>query len=994
MDVSPLAPFQIIYSIYEHEFLGCLFESYIVQKNEKGNLTFQSKNISSKNAKDFESGLDANDFKLITLMDSIRPDEIHLKYGDKKLKVNDFLLKVYNKEKPLTELKEYIDTFIEKQRIKITELLGDKKVFEMGNDGEPTWREVIVEPEKAIVLFHFYRNEENTHYFPTIKHKQKNLEFKYKKSKLICNSPAWLLCEGHLYNFEKGVEGSKLKPFLNKNFIEVPRRVESDFFKKFGHQLIASFDVYAKGFDIKLEESKPKAVISFTELQKVNYSPSLFAAETPKSGSLFDTNIENQELETNFQIAKDDTQILFDLKFYYANEPFSADHPNPTLVRQEETENGFNFYKIKRDFNIENQILDFLKSLNLTLLHSKKTMPRAEAFAWIFENKVALDNEGITVIQNAKDTKKYFTGAGQLDININENIDWFDIHIKVFFGEFSIPFVYLKRVILKGQKEFKLPNGEIAIIPEVWFTKYSELFTFGISDNEKDGEIKLNKHHFSVIENLENDNIATVSMQRKLQGLLNFNEIAEKPLPKDFKGTLRPYQYAGYNWMHFLNSYKFGGCLADDMGLGKTVQTLAFLLSLKEKDINKTSLLVVPTSLIYNWELEAKKFTPSLKVHIFSGINRVKNKQIFEKFDLIITSYGLVRLDEVLFKSFKFNYVILDESQAIKNPTSATTISVNNLNTSFRLILTGTPIENSTSDLWSQMTFANPGLLGNYKYFKDYYQNPIEKEGDILRAKKLYSIVKPFILRRDKKQVAIDLPEKVESIRYCTMTAEQEKMYEETKSFFRNKIMDDKNSDDNNNLLFLQGLIKLRQLANHPLMVDENFESESGKMNDILHLMQEGIQNGRKILIFSQFVKHLTILKNKINELNIDYCYLDGSSTDRQKQVETFQNNPNIKLFLISLKAGGVGLNLTAADCVFILDPWWNPAVEAQAIDRAHRIGQTNTVFTYKFITQSTVEEKILLLQIRKKELAKGLISTEESFIKSLSMEDIKSILE
>ncbi len=994
MKVSPTLPFQVVYSILEHEFLGVLFETFIVQINEKGTLTFQYQSISSKNAKDFDSGLSTSDYALITLIDSIQPDAIHAKFGDKKLKINDYIFKVFNKEKPIVEIKELIENFLERQRVKITELLFDKKVFEMGSDGQPTWREIVVEPEKAKVLFHFYRNEENTHYLPTIRHNNKNVEFKYKKSKLICQKPAWLLCEGRLYNFEKDVEGSKLRPFLNKNFIEVPRRLEEDFFKKFGHQLIASFDVYAKGFEIRLEESKPKAVIIFSELKKANVSTSLFENITQKSSD----NIELEDSETITEVlVEEDSTIVFDLKFYYAEEPFSADHPHPTLVRQEKTENGINFYKIKRDFEEEAKILYFLKNLGFVLRHSKTTMPKNEALFWMSENKNNLENEGIILKQSSKDSKKYFTGSANLSVKINENIDWFDIHVKIYFGEFVIPFVYLKRIIAKGQKEFKLPNGEIAVLPDAWLSKYSELFTFSVAEGENEDDLKLPKHHLSLVDNLKDDSIVVVSMQNKLKSLLNFTEIDAEPLPKDFKGNLRPYQQAGYNWMHFLRKYKFGGCLADDMGLGKTVQTLAFLLSLKKinkNTENSTSLLVVPTSLIYNWHLEALKFTPTLKVHVFAGGQRDKNIALFSNFDLLITSYGIVRLDEDLFKSFSFNYIILDESQAIKNPLSATAISVKSLNSSYKLILTGTPIENSTIDLWSQMSFANPGLLGNLKYFKDTYQIPIEKNGNSAQNKKLFSIVKPFILRRDKKQVALDLPEKIESVRFSTMSEKQELLYEETKSFIRNTIINDATSKQTNSLMILQGLTRLRQIANHPLLVDDTFDGESGKLNDILYLIDEALENGRKILIFSQFVKYLAILKEHFLVKKIDFCYLDGSSTDRQKQVENFQNNDSIKIFLISLKAGGVGLNLTAADCVLILDPWWNPAAEAQAIDRAHRIGQTNTVFTYKFISKNTVEEKILLLQERKKDLAQGLISTEESFVKSLSTQDILSILE
>lgn len=975
MKVSNTQPFQIIYSILEHELLGCLFETFVIQVNSLGKLTLQHQNISGKNAKEFSSGLDDTDLKLISLVDAIQPETIHQKFGDKKLKPNDFLLKVYDKVKPNLELKELINNYIEKYKIQISELLIGKKVFEMGSDGEPTWREVFVEPEKATVLFHFYRNEINTHYLPTIKHNHQKVEFQYKNARLICNKPAWLLCEGHLYHFEKDVEGSKLKPFLHKKFIEVPRKMEEEFFKKFGSQLIASFDVYAKGFDINIEESKPKAILTFSELQSINSTPSLFGTNTQIS----------EEIE--------ETKMVFELNFIYGDQPFRADYQNPTLVRQEKTELGFNFYKIKRDLEWEKSKISFLKNTGFELLNAKKVMSKADSFSWMAEHRKNIENQEITLRQNPKDNKKYFTGISKIEIEIKENIDWFDINTVVQFGEFTIPFRYLKNLIIKKQSEFTLPNGEIAVIPESWFTKYSELFAFANSEN--DDVIKLQKHHIALVQDLSEESLTHVTMQRKLTNLQTFEQIDEVPLPKGFKGVLRPYQHAGYNWMHFLQKYKFGGCLADDMGLGKTVQTLAFLLSQKSKnaDQKNTSLLVVPTSLVYNWEIEAKKFTPELKIHLYTGTTRDKKIERFTNYDLVITSYGIIRLDEEILKKYYFHYIVLDESQAIKNPTSNTSKSVRNLISRFRLILTGTPIENSTIDLWSQMTFANPGLLGSFTYFRDEFQKPIEKDGNQLKTQKLYTIIKPFILRRLKSQVATDLPEKIESIRYSSMTLEQEKLYEEIKSYFRNKLLDTDNKE-NNQLTLLQGLTRLRQVANHPLLIDENYEGESGKMEDVLYLLDEALEAGHKILIFSQFVKHLTLFRKKLDAKNMDYCYIDGSSTDRQKQVENFQSNTKTRLFLISLKAGGVGLNLTAADCVFILDPWWNPAVEAQAIDRAHRIGQKNTVFTYKFITKNSVEEKIMLLQNRKKSLSNSLITNEESFVKSLSSEDIRMILE
>ncbi|HRG79499.1 MAG TPA: DEAD/DEAH box helicase, partial [Cyclobacteriaceae bacterium] len=480
-----------------------------------------------------------------------------------------------------------------------------------------------------------------------------------------------------------------------------------------------------------------------------------------------------------------------------------------------------------------------------------------------------------------------------------------------------------------------------------------------------------------------------------LRNLQSFSGIKDYPLPEKFVGTLRPYQKAGYNWLRFLNEFHLGGCLADDMGLGKTVQTLALLQAEKERGNAGTSLLIMPTSLIYNWEMEASKFTPELKILTYTGTLRNKDISRFSKYDVVLTSYGITRLDVELFQKFYFNYIILDESQVIKNPGSNIAKAVIELKSRYKLTLTGTPLENTTLDLWSQMTFINPGLLGGQTFFKNEFQVPIEKRHDEVKVKKLNSIIKPFMLRRLKSQVATDLPEKVENIYYTNMTVEQEKKYEEAKSFYRHKILDliDKEGINNTRMMILEGLTKLRQLSNHPKMIDPRYEGDSGKLEDVSHMLENALLEGHKVLVFSQFVKHLEIIKEMLKGRKIPFAYLDGSSNDRKEQVERFNKDENLKVFLISIKAGGLGLNLTEADYVFILDPWWNPAVEAQATDRAHRIGQKKKVFSYKFITRNTVEEKILTLQKHKLKLSENLVQSEENVIKSLSREDIEMLL-
>jgi superfamily II DNA or RNA helicase len=976
MKVYTTQPFQVIYSLFEHEYLGYLFESFVVQINTKGQLTLQHQNISAKNADEFSARLDAKDFKLIALIDQIQQDAVLKKFSPKKLSPADFFLKVYDPEKGDKNMQEAISHYIQVRMAKILEMLEDRRTFIMGKDGDPAWKEIQVAPEKATVRFHLHRNPDNTHYYPTIKYKGEKLNFQYRNAALICYEPAWLMLDGVVYSFESGIDGKKLQPFLNKKFILIPRSVEENYYRKFVTSLVESFDVKANGFEIKPQEFRPEPFLSFSELKSAEVSTLL-------------VNGGSEASKADKAAAAD--KILFSLSFRYGEHMVEAQDAKRISVSMEKTEDSYIFHKLMRDAVHEKQYVKELTKRELEVKNGQAVLDKSAAFSWLHSNLQQLEEMGFTVEQSEKSGKNYFIGEISVNVGITENNDWFDIYGTVRFGEFEIPFIKLKNHILTRNNEYLLPNGQVAIIPEEWFTQYIELFAF----SEGEHQLTLRKHHMALVNDLHNGNLAQVTMTRKLEKLREFDAIEDKPLPVGFLGELRPYQKAGYNWLHFVKDFKFGGCLADDMGLGKTVQTLAMLQHRKENGAESASLLVMPTSLIYNWMNEAQKFTPELRILTYTGTYRDKNVEQFKDYDLVLTSYGIVRLDAELLKTYYFDYIILDESQAIKNPDSNTSKSVRSLKSRHRLILTGTPVENSTMDLWSQMSFINPGLLGNQHFFRNEFLKPIEKEKDEHKTRRLHALIKPFILRRHKSQVARELPPKIEHTTYCKMTEEQEHAYEETKSYYRNKILTslEESGPGNTQFMLLQGLMKLRQIANHPQMTDPSYEGESGKLKEVLRMTKSIVAKGHKVLIFSQFVKHLEIIRQSLNEKEIAYAYLDGNTKNRQQQVELFQNNASIQVFLISLKAGGVGLNLTAADYVFILDPWWNPAVEAQAVDRAHRIGQQNKVFTYKFITKDTVEEKILALQNRKIQLVTDLISTDENIIKSLTKEDIDNLL-
>jgi SNF2 family DNA or RNA helicase len=408
----------------------------------------------------------------------------------------------------------------------------------------------------------------------------------------------------------------------------------------------------------------------------------------------------------------------------------------------------------------------------------------------------------------------------------------------------------------------------------------------------------------------------------------------------------------------------------------------------------RPSLIVVPISLIHNWENEIMKFSPFLKILKYRGNKRERKIKSFDKYDVIITGYGIVRNDIDLLCEYQFLYVILDESQFIKNPTSQAFKAVKQLKSDYKLVLTGTPVENSLSDLWSQMDFLNEGILGNFNFFKDNFINIIEKNNDDQRADRLKKMIQPFILRRTKDEVAKDLPALNEQTVYCEMSEEHTKFYESEKSKIRNKLLEQIETGAFDTAIpVLQALTQLRQAANHPKLIEQDYEGDSGKFGEVILDIENLIAENHKILIFSSFVKHLKLFVEYFEQKSYKYSLLTGKTTDREKVIDEFQSDPENRIFLISIKAGGTGLNLTQADYVMILDPWWNIAVELQAVNRAHRIGQDKKVMVYRYISKKTVEEKIQKLQEKKLILAESFITTENP-LKNLSKENLISLFE
>jgi non-specific serine/threonine protein kinase len=653
---------------------------------------------------------------------------------------------------------------------------------------------------------------------------------------------------------------------------------------------------------------------------------------------------------------------------------------------------------VRRDMEAEFQATRRLRALGFRMADPGRfEIEGDQALDFLRKDLTPLTSEW--ELYGQSDLKRYRVAPApvSLRVRLGADIDWLDLALEAEVGDDLVPSEEILRALRKGIRYVRLGSGASALLPSEW------LETVGPAVEElglQATRARLPRYLAPLVEELiENAPEVEWGDRSAWDGLLaalrTSAVLPEAAVPRAFAGTLRPYQEEGYRWIRFMGALGFGCILADDMGLGKTVQALAVLSAEAEEGHPHPNLVVAPTSVVPNWEKEARRFAPGLRVLRYHGTDRKTRLESFEGHHMVVTSYAVLRRDIRSLGAVEWNYAVLDEAQAIKNSATQTARAVRRLKARRRLALTGTPLENHLGELWSQFQFLAPGLLGTERHFSRAFARPIA-QGKQEVLGRLRRRIGPFVLRRLKTEVARDLPEKVESALLCEMEPAQERLYRSLLFAGRERVFREVAQKGLAQARFsvLETLLRLRQVCCHPEILPRGLGQgvPSAKFELFRHFVSEVVDEGHRVLVFSQFVSVLQILRHWFEETGIAHLYLDGRTRDREDRVRRFQEDTSVSAFLVSLKAGGSGLNLTGADYVVIYDPWWNPAVETQAADRAHRIGQSRKVFSYKMITRATVEEKILALQERKRDLTEDLIRTGPAWGAGLTEDDLEEL--
>jgi superfamily II DNA or RNA helicase len=963
----------LILALHKHRQLGWRFNLYFVDALKEGVLSIQGPPSAEFMR---EQAFTKDEQELVRLLNDSSERSLMKKYS-RETTVKDFL----NKLKPET-LEKFVRPAIEIYASRIVPLAKKTGIgIYLRNDLQRTvlYREqkIRIPDEKTRCLFNFIRDDAGLRYFITLTNENLEILLEKKPCIVVAESPAIVLVDNILHTIDD-IEAKRIAPFHAKKYIAVPPAMEQKYMQDFVLKMFLRYPVRMTGINVVHAQPEKQALLTLEE----DFDRRLYLRSTFMYGT-------NQALPSS---GKKTTAWL-------------------------DPENSFRICCYERDFAWEQACIDRLTAAGLVLKgDSRLYMPESDdgktaaLVVWLNANQDAVRD--FTVLQNTH--QKYYMHAVSLLSSCDAKPDWFDVNIVVVAGKYRIPFVRFRKNILSGNREYILPDNSLFILPEEWFARYMDLFQYG---EKEDNQIRLKKMHFMLIDRMAVDG-------KKPAGQSSAPDVGTSgaAIPDSLSGILRPYQKEGFYWLLHLHRNRFGGCLADDMGLGKTLQTIALLQYIYGNAAKRAtpadasgqrslfdlppampdlpaSLIVVPTSLMHNWQNEFQRFAPGLKTCLYAGNSRYRTKdigRIFRHYQAVITSYGTLRNDIEFLHCYAFHYLILDESQYVKNSDSQTYRAAKHVQADHRLALTGTPVENNLLDLWAQFNFINEGLLGNESFFRKTYIQPIVKRESKEMEKRLLRLIRPFILRRTKEEVTPELPPLSQEIIYCDMSDAQQKAYETEKSSLRNGLLAEPDQLlEKNRFIALQGLMRLRLMANHPLLTHPAYEGDSGKYEQIILSFESLRAGGHKVLIFSSFVKHLKLIAREFDRQQWKYAMLTGDTPvrDREKEIARFTDTPDVNCFFISLKAGGVGLNLMAADYVFVIDPWWNPAAELQALSRAHRIGQDRHVIAYRFISSGTIEEKILHLQERKKQLSDMFISSGNP-LENLSAEEIRRLFE
>lgn len=925
-------------------------------------------------------------------------------FGRKKYKdEREFLLKVEEEY-----IREFIRPYIEKWVVRVIDSLADAgfPLFMKGGRLDNFYKDqrIFMQSLPLRALLKFERTGEFTRYVLRLTDGGRVFYPNDYDLKILTRCPCRVLSGKQLYRFPEDFDGQRLVPFLQKREIMIPKANEQLYFRKFILKNVRHEEIEVQGFEVIVREMEKKALLSLER--------EIFAMP------------------------------VLVLEYCYGDQRIPAWSGRKALVELHSDGEDYAFYKVNRDLGWETEQEEIVRSFGLKELstgcfrvagvielpgrkekkdeNNEETSKEVEAawiktIAWIRIHRVDLQNKGIGFTQKTLH-RSYYTGTWQVNFSVQEGVDWFGLKAEVLLENGSqIPLWLFRDYILSGRRDYLLPDGTVFFIPEEWFATYSGILMFATG---KGASLILHKNQYALLDK--------TGIVLEEGGMKNCS--GEVELPLDLRAALRPYQQIGYQWLYGLYRNGLGGCLADDMGLGKTLQVITLLLKYRQEavksdtvrklpetgtqlsllDIFKTSkkenmlekaaeyntcLIIVPASLMHNWRNELRKFAPQLTVTSYAGHHRMELRPYLQRSDVVLVTYHTLRNDIDYFAKLFFGIVVADEAQMIKNPDSQLHKAILMIQGKCFYALSGTPVENSLTDLWAILNFVNRNMLGTHYFFKSHFIKPILADFEGQASQILQKLIAPYVLRRTKEEVLAELPELTSELVVCEPEPEQRKVYESEQSRVRNYILEKQEAQEGirSDRMVLRALIRLRQIANHPRLVDSEYVEDSGKFREIFRMLNEVVESGHKVLVFSSFVKYLKLVADEIVVRGWKYAMLTGITLDREQQIHYFATDPDCRIFLISLKAGGVGLNLTAADYVFILDPWWNLAAENQAVSRAHRMGQKQAVFVYRFITAGTLEEKILAIQQRKQRLADSIISaatqlplTDEELLEAL----------